>query len=370
MTGPLPRTSRLWFHVQGWHNLLLQIGDIAADEWKAAQIPDDSPRYDAAQKKLCQFVWSKPYVPPRTDESELIDAKELWQRQLPLPRGKCPADTLFLVTGVDLGTRISWYTTLAVRANGMLHVVDYDSFEIPSEKFNIDRAYVIALNQLWDYLSAGYITEDGRTLVPRQMWIDAGNKPKGVLDFVRMKNKDGRRGTIFACIGRGQSQMDRSNYIAPKKTGNQVREIDQDGTMAFVIRSIQRSWEITCNADEFKLAVQSAITCELGNPGAMTLFAGTQKTHYRITAHWTNEQRRIEWDPKRGFVKVWHKKGQNHLLDATAYAYGAAIRCGFSPIKNIEGIKTNENIESSMPGHQPAVPSQKTSRIGMKNNGW
>lgn len=373
--GPIPNTLRLWFHVQAWHNLLLKAGDVAVDEWKASKIPDDSPRYEINQRKLCQFVWAVPYVPPRSENVQ-IDSKELWQRQLPyprqpdepsLPRGKAPADTVYLTTGVDMGSRIGWYVTLAIRSNQMIHVVDYDSFEVPSETLGLDNAFIYSLQQLRDMLQAGYITEDGRTLSPKQVWVDAGYCPAAVLEFVRQSGTS-RKGWIFAALGRGQTQMNRTNYLAPKRTGNEVREIDQDGLWHLSYVPSKRSWEITFDADTFKLMVQAGLVCDLGNPGAITLFAGTKQTHYRIAAHWTNEQLRERWDPKKGLVKEWHKKGQNHLLDATGNALGAAVRVGYSPIRIVEEVHDPNPPQAS--AIEPAKPQPTATTKNKTSSSW
>lgn len=368
VTGKMPESLRLWFHVTGWHNLLLSPGDLAIDEWNAAQIPEDSPRKAEEEKKLCQFVWSKPYIPPRTEQI-ILDPRAISGRLLPIRKGTAPRNTMYLTTGVDMGSRLGWFVTLAICTDGTLHVVDYDSFEIHSEKFGVEAAMLLALRELRDVLAVGYRTEDGRQLPPRQVWVDAGYMPKPVLEFTResQNGANGRNGWIMAAIGRGETQMEKTRYTAPKKSGNEVREVDRHGLFHVSYVIARRTWEITFDSDAFKCAVHSAILAELGKPGSITLPTESEKTLKRIINHWTNEQLVSQWDPKKGQVERWHKKGQNHLLDSTAMALGAAYRLGYSPM----AMAPDETTQKILPeGTAAPKPNAKPTDQSKASSSW
>ena len=91
-TGDAPETETLGFRWSGVNNLFVTAGDLGHDEWVASKAEDR----DNAEKEQKQFVWVKPYAPPRKAVNDLSIAG-IWQphRGDPAgrgPRGRDPAD--------------------------------------------------------------------------------------------------------------------------------------------------------------------------------------------------------------------------------------------------------------------------------------
>ncbi len=114
ITGDPPDTSRLFFRATAFHNLFLSAGSIAKDEWRALQIPEDSPERFSADRELCSLCIASVCFadvcrgPGPRQESNRITRIELPQHVL-------PADTKWLTLGCDIGEKKLWYLLLATR---------------------------------------------------------------------------------------------------------------------------------------------------------------------------------------------------------------------------------------------------------------
>lgn len=327
--GPKPETNRLWFHWSAWHNLLIPASDLGRDEWSAAQIPADTAERVSADRELCQFVWSIPWVPPKWDEDLELDARVIGERRAHR-RNEVPADTEIITTGVDMGKRVIWYLSLATRSSAAgrrRHVPDYGSIPVPSHRMELKKAIVYALRELWeDQLSAGY-TMTGRT-DPRlidQLWYDAGWMPAPVLAWVRKQVGLNRKGRHLGAYGRGQTTLRRTNYTAPRKTGNEIREVSKNGL--YYVQKIQhaKTHAAIWDSDSTKYEVQQALTLPEDEPGSITLFAGTEKEHERLIRHCLAERYVTEMTAI-GERTRWVRRGANHLFDCAAMAWRASDR--------------------------------------------
>ncbi len=334
ITGEPPETTRLFFHVTAFANLLRPASDFGLEEWRAAQIPPDSPERDSAERSLCQFIWAIPYTPPKVKAEIVLDAAAIANRRLVLPRGQLPEDTKRVAVGIDLGSTQGWYLVLAerwVEGERRFHVPDYDMFDIPSHDRSIKDAITDALIELYAVLRAGWMVKGtGEVLHAEQVWIDAGYYPDAVYPIVKRLTGYDLAGPVIASLGRGEATMKRSKYSAPKKSGNTVRQIDPAGL--WYVERIKRAETLAViwDTDYSKLQVHQALSLEAGHPGSVTLFAGTSKTHDRLTRHFMNEQlTNVEISGQT--VKKWKRTGANHLLDCIAEAKRGLDRAAYLP---------------------------------------
>lgn len=330
--GPHPETRRLWFRMSAWHSLFRSAADLARQEWRAAQIAEDSPERLAADRELCQFVWCIPWDPPAADAELILDGRSIDRRRAPQPRRVAPPTTICLTTGTDIGDRDGWYLVLAtLLTDGVLtrHIVDYDRFDIPSHAMPVDAAIRHALTDLRTMLTAGYTrgTDGGGIIHVDESWYDAGHRPSAVIDWIKKHSATNPGAAEIAAYGRGQSMFDRTHYVAPKKKNNSVRQIAPNRTW-FVERDlVARTVKLYWDADTGKYEALQSLTLAQGSPGSVSLFAGTAKTHERLVRHLTNEPLVNRTTALGGVETVFRRQGANHLLDCYAMALRAADRC-------------------------------------------
>lgn len=338
VTGPKPETRRLWFHYSAWHNMLLPASNIGKDEWRLSKLEDDTPAKYSAEKEICQFVWSIPWTPPKYDDDlELDERKIAGRRNVSLRRGTVPSQTKHVTVGVDLGSRVGWYLTLATLYGDSgvqsRHIPDYGRFDIPSTSMPLKQAIRYALSELWDQLKAGY-TQDGRSGKRKIdcIWYDCGYQPDPVLDHVAKLVGMNREGVHLGAYGRGVTSFEKVNYSLPKKTGNEVREIDANGMYYIMKVARKRTHAAYWDSDNAKYQVQQALTLpdpttvENATPGWVQLHAGTMKEHERLARHVTNEKLLTVIDAQGAESQKWKRTGANHLFDCFAMAKVAADR--------------------------------------------
>lgn len=325
--GDLPKTRRLFFRATPWLNSLLSTADLGMDEWRAAQIDEDSPERISEDKRQCQFVWCVPYTPPQTDDIE-IDRDAAAKRTLDgHPRGVVPDDTVALTVGTDVGKWELWWCCLAVRADGRRHVVDYGSIDVDSGNLPEEEAITAALAELGDTVKNGWRKSDGTLCPVDAWWVDAGYLGRVAERFARHEAQ--RTGKKYWCMpsrGLGESKVKSRRYLAPKKTGNEVREIDPKGKWHISWLKVSRCFGVEWDADDGKLRIQNALVIPPHSQGAITLFMAPKKQHSRLIRHCTNERKVIETHAMKGEIMVWKRTGANHLLDCLAEADTAARR--------------------------------------------
>lgn len=327
VVGDLPKTRRLWFRATPWLNCLLSTADLAIDEWRSLQIDEDSPERQSEDKRMAQFVWCSPWTSPRIEDAE-IDRNAAAKRVLEdHPRGVVPNDTTALVVGTDMGKHEAWWLTLAIREDGRRHVVDYGSVEVQSARMSEEDALRVALAEMSLMVHAGWQKADGEIYPVDAWWVDSGYKRKTVERYCRREyDATGKRTWCLPANGLSETKIQGRKYLAPKKTGNEVREIDPDGKYHVSWLRANRVYGVEWDADDGKLRVQNAMVIPQHRPGAMTLFAAPMRTHRKIIRHFTNERRILVEDKFKGDYLKFKKFGANHLLDCAAEADTAARR--------------------------------------------
>ncbi|MEM9367514.1 MAG: terminase gpA endonuclease subunit [Planctomycetota bacterium] len=355
VTGKPPETSRLWFHAKPFVNCLLSASDIAAEEWLAEQIPEDTPERADADRELSQFVWSRVYEPPREEGSIELSRDGIVSRGIDVGRGQLPEDVELVATGYDLGSRTGWFLSLASRSDGRLFVPDYGSFDVHSDRARPREAIAAALMDQLPYLRAGYSVLGGGALCPHQIWADAGFEKEAVWDFTREANERQRlKQWIIAARGRGETQLHERKYNCPTKRAGAVKQIAPDRSWYVQFVKDPRVFEVHWDADKYKWLAQHGLSLPLDQPGSIALFAGPQKGHRTLARHCSNEQLIHEFVPGVGVKAKWIRTGANHLLDCLAEAYAALCRLGYRP----PAVKLADQPESdSTPDESPPEAS-------------
>lgn len=333
--GEAPPTSTLWFAWTSWHNTLLGAADIALDEWEATTYEEGTQERDDAERALCQFVHGKPYK-PKAGANDPLEAKAVRKRVAEWRRNVIPHDTVAVSVGIDLGDWTGWPLVVAHRERGQKHVPSYGAFDIKRNKSDhLESRIVAALHQYADELELGFPHEghDGE-YIPDKVWIDGGYQPDAVAQFIR------ERGGVdqdryFLVRGRGKSNG--GNYTHKSRVAGSTIAIGKQWYMQ--PNYDRRIYEITFNADWWKLDLDARMRAELERKGALSFFlAETKNEHARISNHICNEQYRETWKPGKGLVSEWVKTGDNHLKDAGAMALGAGDHGG---VKLVDVVETS-----------------------------
>ena len=332
ITGDLPPTKRLFFHWQSWHNLFVSTGSIAREEWIAAQMPDDSPEKEKAEKKLTQFVHGTCYSQTNIDFIDL-DYKEVAGRKAAgSPRGYIPADTEWVTVGVDVGKYQLFWFAIAFRPNGRMRCFDFGSVDVMSDRMAIELAVGKALQQLKDQFDAGWAVQggapDGKPRAPDAVWIDSNYQTDAVFAWVRSLGQHSPRSRYMPIVGRGSGQLQRQ-YENPGKASGRVIQIGEQWHMSKVPK--HRAYEIFVNVDFYKEQVHFSLSLDKELPGAMDFFLASGRDLEVVARHLTNEKKIQEFQPGKGLITKWMRTGQQHWLDGAAYAIAAGRRLGWKP---------------------------------------
>lgn len=328
--GDLPQSRRLWFRWSGWHNLFSSTGSLAVDEWHAAQHERSSPAWENAEKKQCQFRWAVPYEPAMLDAIE-VDPKEIVKRRADqLPRGILPDDTTHLAMGVDLGGKLGHWAIVAGRKNGTMHLPMYGTFTVHGNerKMKTSEAIKIAMEKFHRDVFSVPLAVDGGGVWPIQMMlVDAGWQTEAVFQIWAKLTDRARLAGWIPVFGRGSAFMEKQRYTAPMKKSKHAVEI---GDHWHVGRNLtHRGWHVLSDSDYWKTIVHESLALKPGDPGSMTLYAGSDTEHRKLAQHISNEVKKQERDPKRGVIEVWERKGDQHWLDALHYGFVGLQRLGW-----------------------------------------
>ncbi len=328
IVGSFPPTRTLGFRWSGFHNLFTDAAELAAEEWMGKNAADQ----ENSEKALRQFRWCIPVEPNLIDDMRIVP-KEVAKRIESIGPMEVPADTQWMSMGIDIGDWTSWYFIFCFRRNGSLHIPDYGVIEVHSDNMQRRLAVLSALREFRDQVSKGWpVQGSGERRIPDMIGIDSGHFPEVIHQFCKESgtwpNPNAR---WFAMLGRGESQVQKMRYLAPKRTNNEIRRL---GEGWFLAKSKEyRSCAITYDADKWKLWVQAGLKLPIHDEqgklslkrGAITLFdPGSDKMqkdrHTKLSHHFASEQLKEEMVDGKGLVRTWEKHGANHWLDGAALA--------------------------------------------------
>lgn len=352
--GEPPRTNTLGFRWSGFNNLFLTSADLAAREWDAARAVDD----DAAERKMCQFVWCNPH---QGDTTELVTLHPhtLAARQAKTPKAVIPQETKLVTVQIDVGKWKCWWQAIAWQDGATGVVFDYGSESPPSNELGEERAIALVLRDLRQKFETGWAWQGSpNTRAADLVGIDAGYQGKDeagnattvVYDFVRECQKSAdTRDRYYPTKGFGHGQLAGNSYSAPKKTGGQVRTIGEGYHISWLpARGVAL---VEFDSDFWKSHFHERLACEASQSGAITLFADIPKTHHQITRHWTAEKRQEQYIPGKGTEVCWvSTRRGNHQLDASV---GNCVLAHFGGIRVLP--KPKQTPQPPAPNSQPSV---------------
>jgi phage terminase large subunit GpA-like protein len=291
-------TDTLGFRWTAAQSYLKNIGEIAKDEWTAAQSDDLE-----ADKALNQFTWAIPVKPEKISLSE-TDWSKIAQRQGAEKRGFAPADTDFLTAAMDLQAESAYWSLLAWSAAGSARTVDYGVLDVPSRELGQRRGIALAVRDFYER-----IVKPGLHGVPvKRAIVDAGNWQADVVaacsDFYPQ---------ICPAKGFGESQVRADRDMS--QTGYEPVKLDTGDVLIELL------------ADYWKTQVHDAWRIDVDKPGALTLFhVDKSREHLAFVKHQTAERQVSEYIPGKGNKTRWEMIAQhrpNHWLDSTAMAFAA-----------------------------------------------
>ena len=242
--GPAPEVSKLGFRWNAFNNLFLKASDYGTKEWTAAQFEEGSPKWENAEKALCQQAWAIGYTPKNVARTRL-NQKAVRNRKSKLPDRMVPANCDYLVTGIDVGKWVCWFVTLAFCSDGTIHVVAHDG--VDTSILNKDKvtkhheniAIANCLAEMFDAAKVGYVFEDGGVKHPDLVLPDTGYRPEAV--FSALREFDPKR--FMGVRGRGKTvwfeDKNDGEYRAPAKLSQTIREISDIAPMH---REYVRKW--------------------------------------------------------------------------------------------------------------------------------
>jgi len=342
--GPMPKTRDLGFRWSAFHNLLVPTTTLAEREWRAKNAANE----EEAEKAIRQTVWCIPYEPHLIDDARL-DARTVMQRIEPFAHRDIPQDTELLTLGVDIHDWWCYYILLAFRKNKQIHIPDYGVMPVHSDQAKPQIAVLHALYQIRDIVTAGWPQVGSSQRATTDMaWLDAGHFPAIVHQFCKDVGTY-PSGKWMATIGRGEAQVRKQKYNAPKRTSNEIRRI---GEGWFISKTTEhKSHQVTIDADYSKISFQKSLKIPIADkdgkptPGAVTLFKPTETAksanfHMKITKHFASEQIVQRLVEGKGLVTEWEQHGENHWLDAAAMAYMAGTYLGFRLTHDVEATPT------------------------------
>jgi len=340
ISGDHPRTDMLGFRWSAFQNQFLKASSIATDEWNAARSVDE----DDAERKLCQFVWCKPYK-AQIEDVVVLTRQGITSRQAATPRGLVPAATQFLTVGIDVHKRTLVWVLVAWLPDGSSIVVDYGIVIVLSDELGEEVAIEQALREFTDLCEKGWTWEGHpHARQPDAGFVDCGWRDTAVYPVIRARNAvEDTHHRYWPSKGFGDGQLAGHSYSSPKTTGNVVRAIgDHYHLVAF---PAHRVLVAEFDADFWKLFVQARLSQALDQPGAMRLFSAVSKDHNTFARHITSERQQIEFVPDRGQVLKWKKRGDNHYLDA---AVGASVAGHYVGVRVLQ-------VEPPPPAAEPKI---------------
>jgi len=322
--GDPPKTDTLGFRWSGFNNLFWAPGTIGAKEWVGSKALDE----ENAEKELRQFWWAIPYELPELDTLHL-DVEKV-KRRFGLTRsGIVPADAQWLTMGIDVHQRYCYWILVAWSEEARGHIVDYNTFEVPSKGMDLERAIVLALDEFRDdIVMEGWPTLAGEIKIPSQVWVDAGWQNQAVYEFIR--NSDSR---FRPAVGRGAGQQYALSYSQPKSTGAQVKFIGDN--YHFSWQRKEHIYLAEVNSDYWKAWIHKRLSTPVEPdkpppPGALTFFrSSNENEHTQLVKQLTAEEQEKQYVAGKGYITKWTRlRRKNHWFDTLYNAGAAAHFCG------------------------------------------
>ena len=313
--GEPPATKTLGFRWSAVDNPFTSTADLGAEEWRSLRATDR----ESAEKKMRQFVWCLPWIPPEVSLTPL-EAEDVVKRTTNLRKGIVPPGCQGIAVGIDTGKqRLHWHAT-AVLPGDSRHVIEYG--EQPTEATDIGmlRGLLKALQELKCYFDSGWNDEAGRKWQPAQVWIDSGwsAHQQAIYEFCRQAASGLAAGqeVYRPAKGFGERQRGTQHYSAPKARGGNIRYIGLHYDMRW---QADPQINLVCvNSDYWKGDMHQRLAMSADELGRLTLYEGASpREHAEYGQQITAEAQKEQWVQGRGEVIVWERlRRENHYLDA------------------------------------------------------
>jgi phage terminase large subunit GpA-like protein len=330
--GDPPETETLGFRWNAFNNMFWTSGEIAAKEWAVKHATSSE---ESLERELCQFYWAIPYQSPDFDATPL-DANQVRRRfgDRRYTKGIVPADAEQFTVAIDCGKRFGSWMAVVSRPGCRRHIVDYKTFEVPSDSMKEQTALLIALRNFRDdVILEGWYDSAGASRLPGVVFIDAGWHGDVVYEFCRESGAQFR-----PAIGYGLSQLFRRfrTYHKPSKTGAEVKLIGEEYHVSWL--PDERLFRVDFNADYWKTQVFEGLRLPGDVDGSVVLYYSPDPNEHRTFAkHCVSERREETFTPGIGSEVKWHKdKPDNHHLDNIANALCALHLIGARLLKKPE----------------------------------
>jgi hypothetical protein len=311
LTGTPPATDTFGFRWTAVNNLLVGLGVVAKDEWKASRADPDEENADKAMR---QFVWALPSEAGTVDLNQL-DAQVIAQRVTEDPPKRVPSGAELVSVGVDVGKHLCHWVAVAWRPDGSPHLIEYGRLEVPSAELAEERALLAALRQFRDEVCAAGWESDVGELTPALTLVDSGWQTDVVYAFCRESGAGWHPAKGF-----GHSRYERGRiYKPPRSKDRAIAFVGEGYHVARLTAKRTRLFDV--NADHWKSRLHDGLRTPVGAAGAVTLYKAEAARHLTLGKHLTAEKQVRDFLPGVGEVTRWEALHRNnHLLDACCLA--------------------------------------------------
>jgi phage terminase large subunit GpA-like protein len=310
LSGTPPATDTFGFRWTAVNNLLVGLGVVAKDEWKASRAVDE----ENADKAMRQFVWALPSEAGTVDLNQL-DAQVIAQRVTEDPPKRVPSGAELVSVGVDVGKHLCHWVAVAWRPDGSPHLIEYGRLEVPSAELAEERALLAALRQFRDEVCAAGWESDVGELTPALTLVDSGWQTDVVYAFCRESGAGWHPAKGF-----GHSRYERGRiYKPPRSKDRAIAFVGEGYHVARLTAKRTRLFDV--NADAWKSRLHDGLRTPVGAAGAVTLYKAEAARHLTLGKHLTAEKQVRDFLPGVGEVTRWEALHRNnHLLDACCLA--------------------------------------------------
>jgi hypothetical protein len=326
------------------HRESMEAGGVVA--WEHDKLPDELSALQSLMTVRaldpsffrCE-IQQEGEVPVNTSGLKL-DAQTLLTRTSGVKRGVVPANTSYLTAYVDSSDKVLWWMVVAVDKHFGGSIVDYGTW--PDQRrpvfYKSDLAYaighdapgrsweesfVIAHNQLEDFLCESWATTDGSEKQIDMIlkdWSDGGQMPLIRSQIAASKN----RNRIRAAKG-----------FAPKPGRKPIHmwgdpHRDKAGT-GWIERRSENPIHVQFDANIIKSIAARRLMTARGAPSAIMLPGEDERANRLVAEHFTSEQpKEISYDGSKGVVWALTPSRDNDWWDCF---------CGCITAASVLGVK-------------------------------
>ena len=333
VSGEGKRTRCFSFRYSGAHNLLVPANELGADEWKAANNPDE----DEAERKMCQFVWCLPYESPEREAVDLNPDK-MAEMQAGTGQGQIPHNCKWVTLGIDVGSRHCHWTAIAWLSDGSAVIFDYDVIGVRQD-IPFALAFSEAIHKFRDRIGTGWVRlEDGVQKYSPIRWydrvyIDCRWETDVVIETVKSL---GMKDRWFPFYGEGAGHWSKKKYSQPPKATRKGKAIRIGHKYYESVNHKHGVVVVHADANHWKTWLQRRLVLpdDEDKQNGIRLFAAQKSSrHVNFCKHLSSEQEEMDFDPQKNeHVRTWKAvRAANHHLDSTYMSCVAGHRCGFRP---------------------------------------